>query len=167
MAALIERVRRFCQDEIDPVAIDRQAEIPQSVIDGLGRLNVLGACLPTSCGGLGLGQVDYCRVMEVLGGHCGSTALFVNAHHSIGPRALVLFGTEEQQNRWLPKLASGQSLSAFALTEPEAGSDAANVQTMATPEADGSVYRRNAEKRRIPTGSPADVVRGRQRARSQ
>ncbi|MCH8921677.1 MAG: acyl-CoA dehydrogenase family protein [Planctomycetes bacterium] len=155
---LIEKVRRFCRDEIDPVAIDREAKIPQSVIDGLGRLNVLGACLPTSCGGLGLGQVDYCRIMEVLGGHCGSTALFVNAHHSIGPRALVLFGSEEQQARWLPKLATGESLSAFALTEPEAGSDAANVQTMATPEADGSGYRLNGEKRWITNGSIAEVL---------
>ena len=67
------------------------------MIDGLGQLGVLGACLPTDCGGLGLSQAAYCRMLEVLGGHCGSTALFVNAHHSIGPRAIVLFGTEEQQ----------------------------------------------------------------------
>ena len=115
------------------MAIDREAEIPDSVVRGLGQLGVLGACLPRSCGGLGLSQASYCRLLEVLGGHCGSTALFVNAHHSIGPRALVLFGTDEQQRRWLPKLASGEWISAFALTEPEAGSDAANVQTTATP----------------------------------
>ncbi len=80
----------FSQQEIDPVAIDRNAEIPDSVVRGLGWLGVLGACLPKEYGGGGFSQTAYCRLIEVLGGHCGSTALFVNAHHSIGPRALVL-----------------------------------------------------------------------------
>src|SRR5262249_16401427 len=87
-----------------------------------------------------------------------STALFVNAHHSIGPRALVLFGTPEQQQRYLPKLASGEWISAFALTEPEAGSDAANVQTTATPTEDGRGYILNGEKRWITNGGIAQVL---------
>jgi alkylation response protein AidB-like acyl-CoA dehydrogenase len=155
---LVRRVEQFCRTSIDPVAIDRQAEIPASVVRGLGELGVLGACLPNYCGGLGLGQVDYCRLLEVLGGWCGSTALFVNAHHSIGPRAVVLFGTQDQQQRWLPKLATGESLSAFALTEPEAGSDAANVQTTATPTEDGSGYLLNGQKRWITNGGIAQVL---------
>jgi alkylation response protein AidB-like acyl-CoA dehydrogenase len=155
---LVERLRAFCADQVDPVAIDRQAEIPQRVIDGLGRLGILGACLPKSCGGLALSQVSYCRLLEVLGGHCGSTALFVNAHHSIGPRALVLFGTQQQQTQWLPKLATGQWISAFALTEPEAGSDAANVQTTATPTADGKGFVLNGQKRWITNGGIASVL---------
>ncbi len=69
--------------------------------------------------------------MAELAKHCGSTALFVNAHQSIGLRALVLFGTEEQKKRWLPKLATGELTAAFALTEPNAGSDASAVQTRA------------------------------------
>ena len=156
--ALVERLRQFCAEKIDPVAIDRDAEIPQSVVDGLGQLGVLGACLPTSCGGLGWTQTAYCKLLEVLGGHCASTALFVNAHHSIGPRALVLFGTKAQQERWLPDLASGKSISAFALTEPEAGSDAANVQTTATPSADGRGYVLNGQKRWITNGGIAQVL---------
>src|SRR6059058_5046793 len=144
---LAERLRQFCQAEVDPVAIDRQAEIPQSVINGLGRIGVLGACLPRDCGGLGLSQTSYCRLLEVLGGHCGSTALFVNAHHSIGPRAIVLFGNEEQKRKYLPKLASGEWISAFALTEPEAGSDAANVQSTATLTADGRGFTLNGQKK--------------------
>ena len=120
-AALADDLRKYCQAEIDPVAIDREAMIPQKVIDGLGRLGMLGACLPKECGGRGLSQTQYCRLLEVLGGHCASTALFVNAHHSIGPRAIVLFGTKEQQTKYLPKLATGEWISAFALTEPEAG----------------------------------------------
>jgi alkylation response protein AidB-like acyl-CoA dehydrogenase len=155
---LVQLLRQYCQREIDPVAIDRAAKIPDHVIRGLGSFGVLGACLPRSCGGLELSQTSYCRLLEVLGGHCGSTALFVNAHHSIGPRALVLFGTAQQQRRWLPKLAGGEWISAFALTEPEAGSDAANVQSTATPTADGSGYKLNGEKRWITNGGIAHVL---------
>jgi acyl-CoA dehydrogenase family member 9 len=156
--ALTEELRRFCQAEIDPVAIDRDALIPQRVIEGLGRLGMLGACLPKECGGRGLTQTQYCRLLEVLGGHCASTALFVNAHHSIGPRAIVLFGTPDQKQRYLPKLASGESISAFALTEPEAGSDAANVQTTATPTEDGRGYVLNGQKRWITNGGISQVL---------
>lgn len=155
---LAARLRTYCEQSIDPVAIDRQAAIAQSVIQGLGRLGVLGACLPTAVGGLGLGQTAYCQSLEVLGGHCAGTALFVNAHHSIGPRALVLFGRPDQQKRWLPKLATGEWLSAFALTEPEAGSDAANVQTQATPTADGAAFVLNGQKRWITNGGIAQVL---------
>lgn len=154
----VEELRTFCREQIDPVKIDREAMIPDSVVAGLGRLGVLGACLPKSCGGLEWSQTQYCKLLEVLGGHCASTALFVNAHHSIGPRALVLFGTRAQQDRWLPKLASGEWISAFALTEPEAGSDAANVQTTATPTPDGSAYTINGQKRWITNGGIAQVL---------
>jgi len=156
--AAVDAVRQFARERIDPAQIDRDAEIPQDVVAGLGRLGVLGACLPTSVGGRGFSQTSYCRLIEVLGAHCGSTALFVNAHHSIGPRAIVLFGTQEQQARWLPKLASGEWISAFALTEPEAGSDAANVQTMATPTMDGRGYLLNGQKRWITNGGIAQVL---------
>jgi len=155
---MVADLRDFCRREIDPVAIDRSARIPDSVIRGLGELGVLGACLPTDCGGRGLSQTAYCRLVEQLGGHCGSTALFVNAHHSIGPRAIVLFGTPQQQQQWLPKLASGEWLSAFALTEPEAGSDAANVQTTATPTPDGRGFKLNGQKRWITNGGIAQVL---------
>jgi alkylation response protein AidB-like acyl-CoA dehydrogenase len=155
---LASQLKDFCTKEVDPVAIDRQAEIPAKVVQGLGKLGILGACLPRECGGLALSQASYCRLLEVLGGHCGSTALFVNAHHSIGPRAIVLFGNEEQKRRYLPKLASGEWISAFALTEPEAGSDAANVQSMATPSGDGNGYLINGQKRWITNGGISQVL---------
>jgi alkylation response protein AidB-like acyl-CoA dehydrogenase len=154
----VEELRQFCRAQIDPVTIDRQAKIPDEVVAGLGRLGILGACLPKECGGRGMSQTGYCRLIEVLGGHCGSTALFVNAHHSIGPRALVLFGTPDQQEKWLPKLATGEWISAFALTEREAGSDAANVQTTATPTPDGKGYVLNGEKRWITNGGIAQTL---------
>src|SRR5207245_5718236 len=129
-----------------------------SVIEGLGKLGVLGMAAPPEFGGRGFSQLEYCRIMEVIGGHCSSTAVFVNAHHSIGIRALVLFGTPEQKARWLPSLVRGETLAAFALTETEAGSDAANVQTTATPSEDGRTYRLNGTKRYITNGGIAGVL---------
>jgi alkylation response protein AidB-like acyl-CoA dehydrogenase len=96
--------------------------------------------------------------MEVIGGHCSSTAVFVNAHHSIGIRALLLFGTPEQKERWLPPLTRGEKLAAFALTEKEAGSDASNVQTTAVPSDDGQTYRLTGSKRYITNGAIAGVL---------
>jgi acyl-CoA dehydrogenase family protein 9 len=155
---LVERLQEYCRTSIDPVAIDRNSIIPDSVIEGLGKLGILGACMPKDCGGLGMSQTQYCRILEVLGAHCGGTALFVNAHHSIGPRAIVLFGNEEQKKKYLPDLASGRAISAFALTEPQAGSDAANVQTRAEPTPDGKGYVLNGEKRWITNGGVAQCL---------
>lgn len=155
---LVDDVRRFANEKIDPAAIDRNAEIPQEVVDGLGSLGVLGLTAPTEYGGRGISQLGNARVMEVIGSHCAATGVFINAHHSIGIGALLLFGTEEQKRRWLPGLASGRQLAAFALTEPEAGSDAANVQTTATPSPDGKTYFLNGEKRWITNGGIAQVL---------
>ncbi|WP_020469548.1 acyl-CoA dehydrogenase family protein [Zavarzinella formosa] len=154
----VTEVRQFCREKIDAAAIDRLADIPRSVIDGLGALGVLGMAAHEDIGGRGFSQQAYCQVIEVLGGHCASTTVFVNAHHSIGLRALLLFGTPEQQKRWLPDLINGRKMAAFALTEPLAGSDAANVQTMATPTEDGTGYILNGEKRYITNGGIADVL---------
>ena len=128
------------------------------VIAGLAGLGVLGMTAPKEFGGRGFSQLQYTRVMEVIGGHDAGVAVFVNAHHSIGIRALLLFGTEEQKRRWLPPLVSGEQLAAFALTEPQAGSDAGNVQTTATPTADGTAYVLNGTKRYITNGGIAQVL---------
>ena len=154
----VSQVRAFADVHIDPAAIDRDADIPRSVVEGLARLGVMGMTAPKAFGGREFSQSAYCRVMEVIGGRCSSTAIFVNAHHSIGIRALLLFGTEEQKARWLPDLVRGTTLAAFALTEKEAGSDASNVQTTATPTADGASYILNGTKRYITNGGIADVL---------
>jgi alkylation response protein AidB-like acyl-CoA dehydrogenase len=156
--AMERELREFCASRVDPVKIDREALIPDDIVRGLGEVGVLGACLPHKVGGHDLSQASYCKLLEVLGGHCASTALFVNAHHSIGPRALVLFGTQEQQDKYLPKSVTGEWISAFALTEPEAGSDAANVQTRAEPTPDGRGYVLNGDKRWITNGGIASVL---------
>ncbi|MGE3809236.1 MAG: acyl-CoA dehydrogenase family protein [Gemmataceae bacterium] len=151
-------VKNFCAAKIDAAAIDRQADIPTEVIHGLGDLGVLGMTAPREKGGRGFSQQGYCKILEVIGGHCSSTAVFVNAHHSIGIRALLLFGSDEQRARWLPGLVDGRKLAAFALTETEAGSDAANVQTTATPSADGKTFFLNGHKRYITNGGIAQVL---------
>jgi alkylation response protein AidB-like acyl-CoA dehydrogenase len=154
----VAEVRRFMEQDVDSAAIDREADISTAVIDGLARLGVLGMTAPKEYGGRGFSQLGYCRIMEAIGSRDSAVAVFVNAHHSIGIRALLLFGTDEQKQRWLPDLVSGENLGAFALTEPEAGSDAANVQTTATPTPDGSAYVLNGEKRYITNGGIAQVL---------
>src|SRR5436190_1656509 len=110
-------LREFLDEHLDPSAIDRQADIPKDVIEGLAHLGILGLAAPVSIGGHGFSQMAYCQVMEEIGRRCASTSIFVNAHHSLGLRALVLFGTEEQKARWLPALVKGEQIAAFALTE--------------------------------------------------
>ena len=152
------KVRDYAHAHIDHMKIDREARIPDEVIAGLAKLDVYRLTIPKEFGGLGFNQQMYLRTMEVLGGHDSSVAVFVNAHHSIGARALLLFGTKEQQSQWLPGLLDGSKLCAFALTEPEAGSDAGNVQTTATPTADGTGYILNGVKHYITNGGIADVL---------
>jgi len=154
---LIE-LRQFLDEHLDPAEIDRQADIPRDVIDGLGRVGVLGATSPVEYGGRGFTQMVNCKLLEEIGHRCASTSVFVNAHHSIGIRALLLFGTHEQKQRWLPKLSTGEQLGAFALTEREAGSDAANVQMQARPSEDGSYFILNGEKRYITNAGIAQVL---------
>src|SRR6202790_1175494 len=151
-------LRQFLDTGLDAVEIDRQADIPRSVIDGLGRVGVLGMTAPMEFGGHGFSQMANCKILEEIGSRCASTSVFVNAHHSIGIRALLLFGNREQKEKWLPKLVTGEWLGAFALTEEQAGSDAANVQMRATPSEDGSHYILNGEKRYITNASIAQVL---------
>src|SRR6201984_3716472 len=154
----LSELRQFLDEHLDPAEIDRQADIPRDVIDGLGRIGVLGMTAPKEYGGRGFSQMANCKVLEEIGRRCASTSVFVNAHHSIGIRALRLCGTHEQKQRWLPKLCNGEQLGAFALTEKEAGSNAGNVQMTATPSEDGSHFILNGEKRYITNAAIAQVL---------
>lgn len=154
----VAEVRKYAEEKIDAAAIDRNADIPPEVIAGLADLGVLGMTAPREYGGRAFSQLGYCKILEIIGGHCSATSVFVNAHHSIGIRALLLFGTEQQRQRWLPGLVGGKELAAFALTEPEAGSDASNVQTTATLSPDGKSYILNGQKRYITNGAISKVL---------
>jgi alkylation response protein AidB-like acyl-CoA dehydrogenase len=146
-AALIQRVAEFLEANVDPDQIDAQERIPPSVIEGLGKLGVLGMTVPKQYGGGAFSHTAYCRVLERIARHCGSTAVVVGAHQSIGLKAVVLLGSEQQKQTWLPDLASGKKLAAFCLSEPEVGSDAANVQTQAKLSADGTHWIINGDKK--------------------
>src|SRR5947208_373655 len=157
LESALSEVRQMLDRDLDPDWIDRNADIPRHLIEGLARTGVLGMTAPREVGGRGFSQMQYCRILEEIGKRDASTSVFVNAHHSIGIRALLLFGTREQQAQWLPSLVAGEKLAAFALTEREAGSDAANVRMTATPSNDGSHYVLNGEKRYITNAAVSQV----------
>lgn len=156
--AFLTQIRHFAETSIDPDWIDRHAEIPQSVIQGLAKLGVLGMTVSPESGGLGMSQHAYCKAVEIIAARCASTALFINAHQSIGLKALLLFGTKEQKQRWLIPLARGEQIAAFSLTEPNAGSDAAGVETRAVFDPVKNVYRINGRKQWTTNGSMASVL---------
>ena len=95
----LREVRQFLDAELDPREIDEKADIPPHVVQGLARTGVLGMTAPKEVGGRGFSQMAYCKVLEEIGARDASTSVFTNAHHSIGIRALLLFGTREQQQR--------------------------------------------------------------------
>ena len=136
--AFVASVAEWAASAIDPVAIDREKRIPESVIDGLRELGLFGLTIPEEYGGAGQGQVTYARVMETVAHRCASSVTVLGAQLGIGMKALVLYGSAEQKARWLPLLASGERIAAFALTEAGAGSDAAALATRAEPLPDGS-----------------------------
>jgi alkylation response protein AidB-like acyl-CoA dehydrogenase len=153
-----DRLANFLRNEVDAAEIDRTGEYPQHVLDGLRRLGAFGIKIPREYGGLGLNHVEYARVMTLLGSHCGNVSSLLSAHQSIGvPAPLLLFGTEELKRKYLPRCAAGE-ISAFALTEPEVGSDPARLSTSAVRTADGSAYVLNGTKLWTTNGTIAKLL---------
>jgi alkylation response protein AidB-like acyl-CoA dehydrogenase len=149
---------RFLQEEVDPQLIERDNKIPDEVIAGFKEIGALGMKVPEQYGGLGLSQVYYNRAMMLIGTWHSSLSTLLSAHQSIGlAQPLLLFGSEEQKREWLPKVATTH-VSAFALTEPDVGSDPARVTTTATPTEDGRGYLLNGRKLWTTNGTVADVL---------
>lgn len=156
--AFYSRLEAFLREEVDAAEIDRSGEYPQAVLDGLRRLGAFGIKIPKEYGGLGLSHVEYGRVMTLLGSHCGNVASLLSAHQSIGvPAPLLTFGTEELKRKYLPRCARGD-ISAFALTEPEVGSDPARLATTAVLTPDGSAYMLNGTKLWTTNGTLAKLL---------
>jgi acyl-CoA dehydrogenase len=151
-------IKKFVDKEVRPLAeqIDREAEIPKELIQKIAKQGFLGICFPEEYGGAGVGEIGYCIMLEEFSRACASTTVFIGAHVSIGTMAIYLDGSEEQKKKYLPALCSGEKIAAFALTEPEAGSDAANLQT--TAELDGDHYVINGGKIYTTNGAIADIV---------
>jgi len=154
--ATLDKVRRFFELRVDAAEIDRQAHIPREVLEGLKELGCYGLIIPRAHGGVGLTTSGYARVIQEIAGLDASIAATLAAHQSLGAKAVLLFGTDEQKQRYLPRLASGAITAAFALAEPGAGSDAGEIQTRAEPQADGS-YLLNGSKTWILNGGLADL----------
>jgi len=155
--AFARRLEAFLRDEVDTSLIDAKGQIPPEVVEGLRRLGAFGMKIPKEYGGLGFDQVEYCRLLEIVGAWDGSLSALLSAHQSIGlPNPLMLFGTEEQRRRWLPRCAAG-AISAFALTEPDVGSDPARVATTARRTPDGS-WILDGEKLWITNGTIAELM---------
>lgn len=150
--ALLEKLEAYLKSEHPAMEIDRDEEIPEWAINRLFELGVMGMTVPEEYGGLGLGISSYNRVLEMIGSYCGSTSVMVSAHQSIGCKAIMLFGTEEQKKTFLPGVAR-EYLSAFCLSEPQVGSDAAGQETRCVLSDDGTHYILNGEKKWSTSGA--------------
>lgn len=157
LASMLEAIDEFlAPHHEDFKRWDREAEQPREFIDGLKELGLFGLIIPEEHGGLGLSNASYARVLAQTSMHDSSTTLTIGAHSSIGMKGLLLFGSAEQRARYLPKLARGEMIAAFCLTEAGAGSDAASIRTRATRAPDGS-FILNGEKIWITNGGIADL----------
>ncbi len=154
---LRKMIREFIRREIAPVAheIDEHERVSWETIRKAARLGLLGMPFPQEYGGAGAGEIGYCIMAEELGRTCSSTMTTFGAHIGIGAMAIYLDGTAEQRAKYLPPLCKGEKLAAFALTEPQAGSDAARIRTRAVR--DGNHFVLNGSKIWITNGSIADV----------
>ncbi|MCA1609461.1 MAG: acyl-CoA dehydrogenase family protein [Acidobacteria bacterium] len=156
VSAFLGSFRDFAKDHVDPARFDREHGIDAKVVRGLADLGAFGMIIPEAYGGYGFSSSAYCRVTEEIGRTDASLGILIGGHQSIGLKGLILFGTEEQKKRWLPKLAAGEMIAAFALTEPEAGSDAASIRTTAEYDAATDTFVLNGSKHWISNGGFAE-----------
>jgi alkylation response protein AidB-like acyl-CoA dehydrogenase len=156
--AFFEKLKVFLANEWDAVEIDFTGEYPPDKVAKLAEMGAFGMKIPTEYGGLGFDQLEYAQVMELLGAHDGNLTALLSAHQSIGvPQPLKLFGSEELKKKYLPRCAKGE-ISAFALTEPEVGSDPARLTTSAVLSEDGSYYLMNGTKLWCTNGTLASLL---------
>lgn len=156
--AFLAKFRAFLEERVDPFQIERDAKIPDEVVQGLKDLGALGMKIPEEYGGLGLSVVYYNRALAVSGVWSAAVSTLLSAHQSIGvPEPLRLFGTEEQKRTFLPMVARTH-VSAFLLTEVDVGSDPARMSCTATPTEDGAGYVLNGRKLWTTNGTIADML---------
>jgi len=151
-------IHEFCEKEIKPLAkkIDREEYFPWELYKKMGKMGLMGMTVPKKYGGAGIDRVSYMIALEEISRVCGSTGITVEAHNSLGVGHIYEKGTDEQRKKYLPKLTSGKAIAAWALTEPNAGSDAASLQTTAV--LDGDEWVLNGTKQFITSGDIAEVV---------
>lgn len=155
---ILDSLHKFSKDRIDSRKFDEEGKMPREILDAISELGLMGLAVPEEFGGIGLPQKGYARVMQEAAAIDASLAVTLGAHQSIGYKAVLLFASEEQRKRWLPKLASGEYVAAYCLTEPGSGSDAASIKTTATLSADGKHYILKGNKLWITNGEIASFM---------
>jgi len=157
LESLRRMLRSFCEEKVRPhaAAWDRDERFPADIVKELGQLGVMGMLIPEAYGGAGMDETALAVAVEEIARYDGSLALTVASHNGLGSSHIRVFGTEEQKRRYLPRLASGEWLGAWALTEPNSGSDAAGLKTTAVRKGDRWVL--NGSKMFITQGSVAGV----------
>ncbi|HEC89189.1 MAG TPA: acyl-CoA dehydrogenase [Thermoplasmatales archaeon] len=151
-------VREFAEKEIAPVAseLDKKAKYPTEILKKMAKLGLLGAIIPQEYGGAGLDTISYTIIIEEISKKCASTGVITSVHNSLVSWPIMKYGNEEQKKKYLPILARGEKIGAFAGTEPNAGSDLGAMQT--TAELKGDKYIINGNKTFITSGSKAGVL---------
>ncbi|MDQ1258029.1 MAG: hypothetical protein QG656_2638, partial [Candidatus Hydrogenedentes bacterium] len=155
---LLAKIKDVLEKYIDPGDVDKEEKVPEAGLKALAEIGCFGMKIPKAYGGLELSVTNYSRAVSFVASYCQSTAIWLSAHQSIGlGQPLKLFGTDEQKKKWMPRLAAGE-ISAFALTEPDVGSDPAKMTTEATPTEDGEYFLLNGEKLWITNGPDAKIL---------
>ncbi|HEY0026373.1 MAG TPA: acyl-CoA dehydrogenase family protein, partial [Allosphingosinicella sp.] len=154
---LLSTLRRFVAERLRPLEerVDREDEVPAEVVAEMREMGLFGLSIPEEYGGLGLTMSEEVRVALELGGTTPAFRSVFGTNVGIGSQGLVMAGSEAQKAQWLPRIASGEIVTSFALTEPGAGSDSASVQTRAVR--DGDVYRLSGTKRFITNADKASL----------
>jgi len=155
---VLDSIDKFSKEHVKSAEWDEKGEMPREIVNYLAELGMLGIAVPEDLGGLGMPQSGYARIMQEVAGIDGSLAVTIGAHQSIGYKALMLFGTDEQKKRFLPRLASGELIACYCLTEPGSGSDAASIKTRAVLSADGKSYTITGNKLWISNGQIANFM---------
>jgi len=158
LRAILDSMQDWASSSVDSAKFDHDARFPDEVRQGMHALGLMGVSIPEEYGGFGASAKVYNRIFGEVGSIDPALAVYFGAHQSIGCKGIVLFGTEEQKQRYLPKCATGESIAAFCLTEPGSGSDAQAMRSTAVPSADGTHYVLNGTKIWISNAGYADVL---------
>lgn len=154
---LVDPCAKFFEEVNDAAKNDELCRVEEHSMQGLKEMGAFGLQVPQELGGIGLNNTQYARLTEIVGAHDLGVGITIGAHQSIGFKGILLFGNPEQKEKYLPKLASGELIAAFALTEPSSGSDASSIKTRAKLSSDGKHFILNGSKIWISNGGFADV----------
>merc|ERR1719175_590729 len=154
---LVPIAERVMEEQNDPLLNDQMETVPENTIQALRELGAFGLQVPEDLGGVGLTNTRYARLTEIVGGNDLGVGIFIGAHQSIGFKGILLAGTPEQKEKYLPALASGENFAAFALTEPSSGSDAGSIKTRAVLNKEGTHWILNGGKIWISNGGIAEI----------